>query len=44
MVNFQPKQIGKFMSEILVLGFPDSGGEVVLVVPERRVPDGGRMY
>ena len=43
-VNFPPKQIGKFMSEILVLGFPDAGGEVVLVVPERRVPDGGRMY
>ncbi len=44
MSNFPPKQIGKFMSEILVLGFPDAGGEVVLVVPERRVPDGGRMY
>ncbi len=43
-VNFPPKQIGKFMSEILVLGFPDASGEVVLVVPERRVPDGGRMY
>ncbi len=43
-VNFPPKQIGKFMSEILVLGFPDGEGEVVLVVPERRVPDGGRMY
>ncbi len=44
MVNFPPKQIGKFMSEILVLGFPGADGEVVLVVPERRVPDGGRMY
>ncbi len=43
-VNFPPKQIGNFMSEILVLGFPDASGEVVLVVPERRVPDGGRMY
>ncbi len=42
--NFAPKQIGKFMSEILVLGFPDAGGEVVLLGPERRVPDGGRMY
>ncbi len=41
---FPPKQIGKFMSEILVLGFPDASGEVVLVVPERRIPDGGRMY
>ena len=44
MVNFPPKQIGKFMSEILVLGVPDADGEVVLLGPERRVPDGGRMY
>ena len=43
-VNFPPKQIGKFMSEILVLGFPDAEGEVVLLTPERKVPDGGRMY
>ena len=43
-VNFPPKQIGKSMSEILVLGFPDGTGEVVLVVPERPVPDGGRLY
>ena len=43
-VNFPPKQIGKFMSEILVLGVPDADGEVVLLGPERRVPDGGRMY
>ena len=43
-VNFPPKQIGKFMSEILVLGFPDGAGEVVLVVPEQRVPNGGRLY
>ena len=43
-VNFPPKQIGKFMSEILVLGFPDGEGEVVLLTPERKVPDGGRMY
>ena len=43
-VNFPPKQIGKFMSEILVLGFPDADGEVVLIGPERGVPDGGRMY
>ncbi len=43
-VNFPPKQIGKFMSEILVLGFPDAEGEVVLVVPDKDVPNGGRLY
>ncbi len=43
-VNFPAKQIGKFMSEILVLGVPGPDGEVVLLCPERRVPDGGRMY
>jgi tRNA-binding protein len=42
--NFPPKQIGKFMSEILVLGTPDEDGEVVLLAPDRKVPDGGRMY
>src|SRR5262249_45607108 len=43
-VNFAPKQIGKFMSEILVLGFPDAVGEVRLIVPEGAVPNGGRLY
>ena len=43
-VNFPPKQIGKVMSEVLVLGFPDGEGEVVLVVPDRKVPNGGRLY
>jgi tRNA-binding protein len=43
-VNFPPKQIGKYLSEILVLGFPDEQGEVVLIGPERPVPNGGRLY
>ena len=43
-VNFPPKQIGKFMSEILILGFPDADGEVVLLGPSLKVPDGGRMF
>jgi len=43
-VNFPPKQIGKFMSEVLVLGFPDDAGEVVPIGPERQVPNGGRLY
>lgn len=43
-VNFPPRQIGKFMSEVLTLGFPDSDGEVVLIGPERKVPNGGRLY
>jgi tRNA-binding protein len=43
-VNFAPKQIGKFLSECLVLGFPDGDGAVVLVGPDRPVPDGGRLF
>jgi tRNA-binding protein len=43
-VNFPPKQIGKFLSEVLVLGVPDETGEVVLIAPERAVPLGGRLY
>ena len=43
-INFPPKQIGKFMSEILVLGFPDAEGEVVLLRPDRTVPNGGKMF
>ncbi len=43
-VNFPPRQIGKFMSEILVLGVPDADGEVVLLVPDKDVPIGGRLY
>ncbi len=43
-LNFAPRQIGKFMSEVLTLGFPDADGEVVLVMPERAVPNGGRLF
>ena len=43
-VNFPPRQIGKFMSEVLTLGFPDGEGDVVLVAVERQVPNGGKMY
>lgn len=43
-VNFPPKQIGKFMSECLVLGFPDGDGDVVMIGVDRPVPDGGRLY
>lgn len=43
-VNFPAKQIGKFMSEILVLGFPDAQGEVVLLTPDKSVPNGGRLF
>ncbi|MEX0956539.1 MAG: tRNA-binding protein [Rhizobiaceae bacterium] len=43
-VNFPPRQIGKFMSEVLTLGFPDEDGDVVLAAIERRVPDGGKLF
>ncbi|TCP33185.1 tRNA-binding protein [Sphingomonas sp. BK235] len=43
-VNFPPRQIGKFVSEVLTLGFPDAAGKVVLVTPSERVPDGGRLF
>lgn len=42
-VNFPPKQIGKFMSQVLVLGFPDENGDIVLLEPDRSIPNGGRM-
>lgn len=42
-VNFPPRQIGPFMSEVLTLGFPDADGAVVLIRPDRDVPDGGRL-
>ncbi len=43
-VNFPPKQIGPYMSEVLTLGVPDGEGAVVLLTPERDVPLGGRMF
>ncbi len=43
-INFPPRQIGKFMSEVLVLGFPDENGDVVLIAPDQKVPNGGRLY
>src|SRR6218665_1951022 len=43
-VNFPPRQIGPFMSQVLTLGVPDENGEVVLLHPSQAVPDGGRMF
>ena len=43
-VNFPPRQIGPVRSEVLVLGFPDADGAVVLVTPDHPVPDGGRLF
>ena len=43
-VNFPPRQIGKTMSQVLTLGFPDADGEVVLIAPERAVPNGVRLF
>ncbi|WP_439533305.1 tRNA-binding protein [Polymorphobacter sp.] len=43
-VNFPPRQIGKFLSEVLTLGFPDEAGAVVLIAPDKDVPIGGRLF
>jgi len=43
-VNFPPRQIGRFMSEVLTLGFADEAGRVVLFAPDRPVPDGSRLF
>jgi tRNA-binding protein len=43
-VNFPPRQIGPFLSEVLTLGFPDAVGKVVLFSPDRKVPNGSRLF
>jgi len=43
-VNFPPRQIGKFLSEVLTLGFPDEEGEVVLAAVDKKVPAGGKLF
>jgi tRNA-binding protein len=43
-VNFPPRQIGKFMSQVLTLGFPDENGHVVLFAPDKAVPNGARLF
>jgi tRNA-binding protein len=43
-VNFPPRQIGPFMSQVLTLGMPGADGEVILIHPERPVPNGGRLF
>ena len=43
-VNFPPRQIGKFMSEVLTLGFPDDAGAVVMFKPDLSVPNGARLF
>ncbi len=43
-VNFAPRQIGQFFSEVLVLGFPDADGAVVLIAPTKPVPNGGKLF
>ena len=43
-INFPKKQIGKFMSECLLLGFPDENGDVVMITPDKTIPNGGRLH
>jgi tRNA-binding protein len=43
-VNLPPRNIGKFISEVLTLGFPDESAEVVLFSPDRSVPNGARLF
>ena len=43
-INFQPKQIGNLISDVLVLGFPDDDNEPILIIPDKKVSKGGRLY
>ena len=43
-VNFKPKQIGKLISEVLVLGFPDENNEPILISPDRNIQNGGKLF
>tara|TARA_B100001540_G_C15734778_1_gene609322 strand:- start:6 stop:347 length:342 start_codon:yes stop_codon:yes gene_type:complete len=43
-LNFKPKQIGNLISEVLVLGFPDQDNEPILITPDKKILDGGKLY
>ena len=43
-LNFRPKQIGNLISEVLVLGFPDQDNEPILITPDKKILDGGKLY
>ena len=43
-LNFKPKQIGNIISEVLVLGFPDQNNEPILITPDKKILDGGKLY
>ena len=43
-VNFKPKQIGNLISEVLVLGFPDDNNEPILISPDRKIQNGGKLF
>ena len=43
-LNFEPKQIGNLISEVLVLGFPDVNKEPILIIPDKKVSNGGKLY
>ena len=43
-VNVPPRQIGKFMSQVLTLGFPAEDGSVVLITPDKKIPNGGKLF